>query len=308
MPAGRRATTTIRGRSDPQPARCRQYTHDCLARRWWPGGKRTRRRGAALIVTTALVTFGGTITGLDTANATPDVVPEISLPDSAGLNTPTVPQPGPSGPSASSGSCAARPTTRVRARSGRCAPNEAPVRRLLTSSVVVLVALAGCTATDNTEPAPAGTGPVSLGDTSAVNCIPALRAGSYAMGFDTARNSGAESVTVKAVSLVGATNLAVADAYLMPLKSGGDDLVGVGLPWPLAPADQPAGWADKVEAVGADRLPPTAGLDTWNLVLHLVTPDPAQPAGYDHVSLAYAVGGRNYEAPAANRVEVRSTC
>jgi hypothetical protein len=178
------------------------------------------------------------------------------------------------------------------------------VRRAVVALVLASTALAGC---GSDQPRPDG--PVTLGSTPGVNCVLVTPSDSYTMGFDLIRNTGAGPVEITAVELAEASGLQLAEAFLVPVAEGGGTLVGVGMAWPPTGADLPEAWAQRVVAVGPDRLDPgTAGVDGWNLVLHLTAPTGTTTAGYTHVVLRYRQDSEDYVAVDAARFEVRTAC
>ncbi|MFB6721193.1 hypothetical protein ACFCV3_13570 [Kribbella sp. NPDC056345] len=117
-------------------------------------------------------------------------------------------------------------------------------------------------------------------------------------------NPGPDDLKITAVSLVGAEGLEIVDSYVVLIKT--KNSLGYGPEWP--PPKEHLAWAgvamkDLKPATGA-ILAPNAGVDIWNVVLHLRRPDLTKQAKYESVRVDYEVKGRRYFKKSAMRLEL----
>ncbi|WP_405061705.1 hypothetical protein OG474_08650 [Kribbella sp. NBC_01505] len=117
-------------------------------------------------------------------------------------------------------------------------------------------------------------------------------------------NPGPGDLKITAVSLVGGEGLEIVDSYVVLIKT--QTSFGYGPEWPPPKstlAVTGVAMEDLKPAAGA-ILAPNAGVDTWNVVLHLRRPDLTKPAKYTSVRVDYQVKGRRYFKTSAMRLEL----
>lgn len=157
--------------------------------------------------------------------------------------------------------------------------------------VTLTVALTGC----------ATTGPMQMGsgsssDTSIV-CIPQVS--DPAIGGERISVAGTDSVVINEVSLVGASNVVLEDAYLIPIINGEGGVGATNSP----PSDLP-GWERAINAVGATIEP---GVDTsLAVVMHRL--DSAAAGSADRVEISYSAAGRTHTKQNSTRFELNTRC
>lgn len=123
----------------------------------------------------------------------------------------------------------------------------------------------------------------------------------YTIGFDAVRNPSGQSITVREARLVGARNLQLEAAYLLPLQEG-QTLVGNHPGWP------PAALSASAEAESHRlpvELPPAAGIN--NLLLHVVA-DADGESSFDFVELGYTSGLRSFRERNITSGRIMAAC
>lgn len=189
----------------------------------------------------------------------------------------------------------------------------------MVAAVLAVTMHTGCTsdgpAQTGGSPAPGQNvrsgGPMDFGGDRGRVCNPRL---SHDITYGEAvRNPGPGDLTVTAISLVGAEGLELADAYfalIKPWPDGRTNLVGFAMQWP-PPGEYLTGaritMKDLKPATDA-ALAPTAGVDRWNLILHLRRPDLTKPAKYASVRIDYQVGGKAYFKTSTDQLILTDPC
>jgi hypothetical protein len=172
------------------------------------------------------------------------------------------------------------------------------------SAAVLAAGLAGCHA----DAAAVRTdGPVSVGGDPGELCLPRpTDTDELTYGLDVLKVEGDKPVTLSGVSLVDPSNLAVADAYLVPVHD--QNLVGNWSTWPppeSALTQDGVDWVLK-RPLHDVVLDPGADQPTENLVLHLAVN--GSEGSFEAVTISYTSDDTDYRATTSTRVLARDVC
>jgi hypothetical protein len=153
------------------------------------------------------------------------------------------------------------------------------------------VMLAGC----------AAVGPMRMGSgvesDSATVCVPQV--GDPVIVGDAFRIAGTEAAVINEVTLVGATNVELDAAYLIPIIDGEGAVGSADYP----PTDLP-GWERAISATDATIEP---GRDTTvAVVMHRV--DTTEAGHADRLEIRYIVAGRTFVKQNSTRFELNTRC
>lgn len=174
-----------------------------------------------------------------------------------------------------------------------------PAKRL-TATFSLAIALMGLTLTGCVR-SPTTDGQLAAGGDAGQLCLPSSTNGEYTFGNQPLTNNGAEPVTIRSVNLLGAQDVDIVDALLVPV---GSTLLGSTRGWPPAPdrLPQDLDWTSRLPAAGT-AIP--AG-QVRNLVLHLRTRGDSQ---FDAVEVAYSdASGDRALASSTTKVRFRTQC
>ncbi len=161
-----------------------------------------------------------------------------------------------------------------------------------TTRVLAGLAVAACL----TGCAPFTSGPIRLGGDPGELCVPARAGDAVGVGDIFTVDADAEPITIESVTLTGAENLNLTDAYLVPM-GGTSGVMAMTLD------DPPSRWEDRVAIKDAVVEPGSAA----NFIA-LIQRQPGGDAHADGLTVTYRVGGRQYEATGTTSVVVADNC
>ena len=171
------------------------------------------------------------------------------------------------------------------------------VSGLVIGSLMIAAGMSACSGSvGSVDAGPERGGPIVLGGAEGTSCISSANGNQdLSYGFEGIGNSSSDPITLDEVELVGAENLILVSAYLVPTELV---LVGNHSSWPPArdvleeiPSVR---WAERTRADGS--VIEGSSAPQANLVLHLRRTAMQGAASFKHVAITYTVDDEQFRS------------